>query len=75
MSRITTPAGADIPPASRPALDAAAHQLGFVPNMHHALAASPKALNAWLDLRKAMSTSLDAATRQGDAHGVEGVNA
>ena len=67
MSRMTAPAEADIPAASRPALAAAAHQLGFVPNMYHALAATPKALNAWLDLRKAMSTSLDAATRQGIA--------
>jgi uncharacterized protein YbjT (DUF2867 family) len=64
---MTAPAEADIPAASRPALAAAAHQLGFVPNMYHALAATPKALNAWLDLRKAMSTSLDAATRQGIA--------
>ena len=31
MSRMTAPAEADIPAASRPALDAAAHQLGFVP--------------------------------------------
>ena len=64
MSRMTAPAEADIPAASRPALDAAAHQLGFVPNMYHALAATPKALNVWLDLRQAMNTSLDAATRQ-----------
>ena len=71
MSRMTVPAGADIPAASRPALDAAAHQLGFVPNMYRAMAASPKAFNAWLELRKAMSTSLDAATRQGLAHAVE----
>ena len=74
MSRMTAPAEADIPAASRPALDAAAHQLGFVPNMYHALAATPKALNAWLDLRKAMSTSLDAATRQGIAHAVDEIN-
>ena len=75
MSRMTAPAEADVPAASRPALDAAARQLGFVPNMHHALAASPKARNAWLDSRKVMSTSLDAATRQGIAHAVEEVNA
>jgi hypothetical protein len=30
---------------------------------------------AWLDLNKAMSTSLDAATRQRGAHAVEEVNA
>jgi alkylhydroperoxidase family enzyme len=71
---MTAPAEADIPAASRPAIDAAAHQLGFVPNMYHALAATPKALNAWLDLRKAMSTSLDAATRQGIAHAVDEIN-
>ena len=74
MSRMTAPAGADIPAASRPGLEAAAGQLGFVPNMHRALAASPKAFNAWLDLRKAMSTALDAATRQGIAHAVDEVN-
>jgi uncharacterized peroxidase-related enzyme len=74
MTRMTAPAQADVPAASRPALDAAADQLGFVPNMYHGLAATPKALNAWLDLRKAMSTSLDAATRQGIAHVVDEVN-
>ena len=74
MWRMTAPAEADIPAASRSALDAAAGQLGFVPNMHRALAASPRALNAWLGLRKAMSTSLDAATRQGIAHAVDEVN-
>jgi alkylhydroperoxidase family enzyme len=42
--------------------------------MHRALAASPKAHNAWLDLREAMSISLDAATRQGIAHAVDEVN-
>ena len=47
MSRMTAPAEADIPAASRPALDAAAHQLGFVPNMYHALAATPEGL-MWL---------------------------
>jgi hypothetical protein len=75
MSRITTLAEADIPAASRPALDAAARQLGCMPNMHRALAASPKALDAWLDLRKAMSTSLDGAMRQGGAHAGEEVHA
>jgi hypothetical protein len=38
MSRTTAPAEADIPAASRPAFDAAARQLGFVPNIartHH----------------------------------------
>jgi hypothetical protein len=73
MSRITTSAEADIP--ARPALDAAARQLGFVPTTHHALAASPKALNTWLDSKKAMNTALDAANRQGGAHAVEEVNA
>ncbi len=63
MSRIITPA------------DAAAHQLGFVPTTHHALAAGHKALNTWLDSKKAMSTALDAANRQGGAHGGEEVNA
>jgi uncharacterized peroxidase-related enzyme len=71
---MTAPAEADIPAASHPALDAAARQLGFVPNMHRALAASPRAFNAWLELRKAMSTSLDAATRQGIAHAVDQIN-
>jgi hypothetical protein len=75
MSRMTAPAEADIPAASRPALDAAARQPGFVPNMDRALTAGPKALNAWLDVRKAMSTSLGAVTRQGIAHAVDEVNA
>jgi len=74
MSRMIAPAEDDVPAASRPGLDAAAHQLGFVPNMHRRLAAAPKAFNAWLELRKAMSTSLDAATRQGIAHAVDEVN-
>ena len=34
MSRKAAPAEADIPAASRPHLDAAARQLGFVPNVH-----------------------------------------
>jgi hypothetical protein len=33
MSRMTAPAEADVPTASRPALDAAARQLGFLPNV------------------------------------------
>ena len=33
MSRMTAPAEADIPAASRPALDVTARQLGFVPNV------------------------------------------
>jgi hypothetical protein len=64
MSRMTAPAEADVPAASRPALDAPARQLGCMPNMHHALTSAPNALNAWLDARKAMSTSSDAATRR-----------
>jgi hypothetical protein len=49
MSRMTAPAEADIPAASRPALDAAAHQLGFVPNIHRALApfSAPIERRAW----------------------------
>ena len=74
MSRMNAPAEADVPAASRPALAAAASQLGFVPNMHRALAAAPKALNAFLDFKKAMSTTLDAATRQGIGHAVTQVN-
>jgi hypothetical protein len=73
MSRMTTPVEADIP--ARPALDAAARQFGFVPNMHYALAASHEALNTWLDPKKTMNTALDAANRQGVAHGGEEVNA
>jgi hypothetical protein len=73
MSRMTTPAEADIP--ARPALDAAARQLEFVPTTHHALAASHEALNTWLDSKKAMNTALDAANRQGVAHAGEEVNA
>jgi uncharacterized peroxidase-related enzyme len=74
MSRMIPPAEDDVPAASRPGLDSAADQLGFVPNMHRGLAAAPKAFNAWLGLRKAMSTALDAATRQGIAHAIDEVN-
>jgi hypothetical protein len=74
MSRMTARAEADIP-VRRPALDAAVRNSDSCRIMHRALAASPKALDAWLDLRKAMSTSLDAATRQGIAHAVTEVNA
>jgi hypothetical protein len=65
MSRMTAPAAADILAASRQALDAAARQRGFVPNMYDGPVAIPKALNAWVDLRKAMTASLDASTRRG----------
>ncbi|MGY4649759.1 hypothetical protein [Mycobacterium sp. URHB0021] len=75
MSRMTAPAEADIPAASRPALDATDRQLGCMPDMHHARTSGFHALNAWLDVRKAMSTSPDAATRQGIAHAGEEVNA
>jgi hypothetical protein len=68
MSRMTARADADVAAASPQPLDAAARQLGFVPNMYRALATTSKALNACLSLRKAMSASLDAATRQGVAH-------
>jgi hypothetical protein len=74
MSRITAPAEADIP-VGRPALDAAARNSDSCRIMHQALAASPKALNAWLDLKKAISTSLDASTGQGIAHAGTEVNA
>jgi hypothetical protein len=75
MSRMSAPTESHIPAASRPAFDAAARQLGYMPNMHHAPTSGPNALNAWLDARKAMSTSPDAATRQGVAHAGEEVNA
>jgi uncharacterized peroxidase-related enzyme len=74
MSRIEVLDDAHIPAASRPALDAVANQLGFVPHMHQALAASPRSLNAVLGFKKAMGTTLDAATRQGIAHAVTEVN-
>ena len=75
MSRVIAPAEADVPAAARPAFEVAARQLECVPNMRHARAAGSNALDAWLDVRKAMSTSLDVAPRQGGAHGGEEVNA
>jgi alkylhydroperoxidase family enzyme len=74
ISRMTAPVEADIPAASRSALDTVARQLGFVPNTHGALAVGPKALNALLDFKKAMVTTVDAATRQGIALAVTEVN-
>jgi hypothetical protein len=42
MSRMTAPAEADIPAASRLALDAAAHELGFVPNIPSGASSQPQ---------------------------------
>lgn len=74
MSRMTAPVEGDIPADSRPAF-AAAHHLGFLPEYVSRAGSHPKAPNDWLDLSKAMSASLDVATRQGAAHTVDEINA
>jgi hypothetical protein len=75
MSVVIGLAGADVPAGSRPAFDAAARQHGFVPNTGYSLAANPNGLDAWLDVKTAMSTVLDVAPGQGGAHAVGEVNA
>jgi hypothetical protein len=69
---MTTPTRADFP--ARPALDAAARQVGFVPTTNRALRASHKARNTWLGSKEAMNTALDVES-QGSAHAVEEVHA
>jgi hypothetical protein len=74
MSRMSAPAEAGISAASRPALASAESPLWFVSNFLRDDSYLPRALDASLDLTKAMSTSLDAATRQGIARAVTEVN-
>jgi hypothetical protein len=75
MSRVIAPAQADVPAVPRPAFDAAARQRECVPTMRHARAPGSNARDAWLDVKKAMSTSLDAPPRRGDPHGGKEVDA
>ena len=75
MSRMSAPTESHISAATRPDFDAAARQLGYMPNMHYAPTSGRNALNASLDASKAMSTSPDAANRQGTALAGEEVNA
>jgi uncharacterized peroxidase-related enzyme len=76
MPRLATPATiADAPEASRPLLEAVAKQLGTVPNMFRAIALSPQALKAYLDMSGALGHgALPAATRERIALAVAEIN-
>jgi uncharacterized peroxidase-related enzyme len=76
MTRLAIPATiADAPAASHPLLEAAAKQLGSVPNMFRAIATSPQALEGHLGLSGALSRgTLPPATRERIALAVAEVN-
>ena len=74
MSRVIAPAEADVPAAARPAFDPPLAGSDAC-RICVARAGGSNTLDAWLDVRKAMNTSLDVPPRQGTAHGGEEVNA
>lgn len=74
MSRINLLNRDDVPEASRPVLDAVTKKLGFIPNVFRLMSASPAVLTGFVDLQKALSTTLDLATRDAIALVVSEVN-
>jgi uncharacterized peroxidase-related enzyme len=74
MSRLTTPARADVPDASKPMLDAVEKQLGVVPNMFRLLASSPAVLQGYTANNGALTKALDVKTRERIALAVAQVN-
>lgn len=65
MSTFTTHTIESAPEASRPLLESANKQLGFVPNLYGNLAEAPVALKSYFDLSAAFDkTSLDPVARQ-----------
>src|SRR3954469_382170 len=63
MSRIAIPSHDDIPPETRPILDAVQKKLGFTPNVHRLLSISPAALTGFVGLQTALARTLDLKTR------------
>ncbi|GAB0115165.1 carboxymuconolactone decarboxylase family protein [Acidisoma sp. C75] len=74
MSRLTIPAGDDVPEASKPILDAVHKQLGVVPNMFRLIAASPAALQGFTGNSGSLARTLDVKTRERIALAVAQVN-
>jgi uncharacterized peroxidase-related enzyme len=76
MTRIPVPATiADAPEAERPLLLAVEQQLGSVPNMFRAIAASPQALEGYLGMSGALAKGrLPAATRERIALAIAEIN-
>ena len=64
MSRLSVPAVADTPEASRPILAQVERQLGMVPNLYRLIANSPKALAAYAAFNGALAKALDLKTRE-----------
>jgi uncharacterized peroxidase-related enzyme len=63
MSRLTTPAPADIPAATQDNLDGISKQFGFAPGMFTTLAANPTVLEIVMGLQGSIAKLLDAKTR------------
>jgi uncharacterized peroxidase-related enzyme len=74
MSRLQAPDLETLAADERDILNLAEKRLGFLPNMHRMLAASPILLRAVTDYQAQMSKSLDAKTRHGIALAVTEVN-
>src|ERR1700755_2502667 len=63
MPRITLPTPEQVPPDSKPTLDAFTKNIGFTPNMMATFAQSPIAFNSWAALLGSLSKALDVKTR------------
>ncbi|NVK43722.1 MAG: peroxidase-related enzyme [Oceanospirillaceae bacterium] len=74
MSRIAIPSVSTAPEASKATLDAINKQLGTVPNLFRLIALSPATLSAYTGFQRALSSSLDAKTRERIALAVAQVN-
>ena len=74
MSRIDIPTLEAAPAKARPILENVQKQLGFVPNLHRLMSLSPQVLTGWLGLMGALSTTLDAKTRDAIALATSEVN-
>ena len=64
MPRTTALKPEQVPPESKPTLDAFSKSLGFTPNMLASFAQSPIAFNAWAAFRSSLNKALDMKTRE-----------
>ena len=74
MSRLATPAPADLTAAAQSTLDNVGKQFGFVPNMFAMLASNPAVLDVVTSLQGATARVLDAKTRHTIALAVSEAN-
>src|ERR1700755_2801524 len=74
MSRIAIPTRDDAPESAKPILDRVERSIGFVPNLHRAMAVSPAVLNAFVGIQGSLSKTLDVKTREGIALAISELN-